>query len=289
MERSFEDLLKEMPSIESYVDELWGGYITEIPLGLARTSGLTLIFVESGSIEVVVNGTISGVVKERGLLTLLSASQVEFVGSSEGLRASVLYAHKEFLTDITLGKRAFPLEFFSKLVESPIFNLRRDRASIISKRLGDIIDNINMGNHLFHRQMLLCYMAMFLMDAGNIVSRRAGVISSDTSVTRTDDITFRFLELLERYGKVKHPVSFYSDKLCITTQYLSKQVKLKSKNTAHWHISRLLINEAKMLLRVDRLSVQEISERLGFSDQAAFGKFFKLHVGESPMAYRKGW
>lgn len=289
MDRSFEDLLKETPSIESYVGELWGGYITDMPQGLVRTTGLTLIFVESGSIDVVVNGTISGAIKERGLLTLLPATQVEFVACSEGTRAKLLYAHKEFVTDVTLGKRAFPIEFFSKLVENPIFSLRRDRASIISRRIDDIIDNINMGNHLFHRQMLLCYMAMFLMDAGNIVSRRAGVVSSQTTVTRTDDIAIRFLELLDSHGKVKHPVSFYADKLCITNQHLSKQVKLKTNNTAHWHISRILINEAKMLLRIDRLSVQEISERLGFSDQAAFGKFFKLHVGTSPKTYRKNW
>ena len=35
------------------------------------------------------------------------------------------------------------------------------------------------------------------------------------------------------------------------------------------------------------LSVQQVAEMLGFSDQSAFGKFFKRECGVSPAQYRK--
>ncbi|MBQ2321545.1 MAG: AraC family transcriptional regulator [Bacteroidales bacterium] len=37
----------------------------------------------------------------------------------------------------------------------------------------------------------------------------------------------------------------------------------------------------------DRVSVQDVAMRLGFSDQSAFGKFFKRCSGLSPCQFAK--
>ncbi|WP_196048231.1 helix-turn-helix domain-containing protein, partial [Parabacteroides distasonis] len=47
--------------------------------------------------------------------------------------------------------------------------------------------------------------------------------------------------------------------------------------------------EAKALLSSSTLSIQEISDRLNFTNQSFFGKYFKQHVGISPTEYRKKW
>jgi AraC-like DNA-binding protein len=44
---------------------------------------------------------------------------------------------------------------------------------------------------------------------------------------------------------------------------------------------------ASRLLREPELSIQEIAEKLSFSDQSSFGKFFKKHTGISPLKYRQ--
>ena len=41
------------------------------------------------------------------------------------------------------------------------------------------------------------------------------------------------------------------------------------------------------LLEDDRISIGQIAERLHFSDQASFCKFFKKQKQISPMAYRR--
>lgn len=37
------------------------------------------------------------------------------------------------------------------------------------------------------------------------------------------------------------------------------------------------------------LTVKEIAEKLGFSDQSSFGKFFKKESGTSPTNFRDGY
>lgn len=57
--------------------------------------------------------------------------------------------------------------------------------------------------------------------------------------------------------------------------------------TAGSILANLLAREAKVCLRNPDLSVQQVAELLGFSDQSAFGKFFKRECGMSPVQYRK--
>ena len=48
-----------------------------------------------------------------------------------------------------------------------------------------------------------------------------------------------------------------------------------------------LLMEATFLLRTSKLSIAQISDRLHFSDQAAFSKFFSRMKGVAPKEYRR--
>lgn len=50
---------------------------------------------------------------------------------------------------------------------------------------------------------------------------------------------------------------------------------------------KLKISEAKRLLREEKMSVSEVSERLGFENPAYFSRIFGKIVGMSPRAFRK--
>lgn len=49
----------------------------------------------------------------------------------------------------------------------------------------------------------------------------------------------------------------------------------------------MLFSEARNLLTHSKLTVQEIATVLNFSDQSAFGKFFKRKAGVSPVDFRR--
>ena len=53
------------------------------------------------------------------------------------------------------------------------------------------------------------------------------------------------------------------------------------------YITLMRINEAKRLLESTDLSIQQIACMVGIQDYNYFSKFFKLHVGTSPLKYRK--
>ncbi len=53
------------------------------------------------------------------------------------------------------------------------------------------------------------------------------------------------------------------------------------------YIDQLKIKEAKRLLRTTRLSVLDISEKLGFNSVHYFCRYFKKHTGHSPKHYQE--
>ena len=96
-----------------------------------------------------------------------------------------------------------------------------------------------------------------------------------------------FTNLLKTHNKQERNVSFYAQKMGITPKYLSSIVKEVSGKTAARWIDESVILEAKVLLKYSGLSIQEISERLNFSTQSFFGKYFKQHTGFSPSRYKR--
>ncbi len=62
--------------------------------------------------------------------------------------------------------------------------------------------------------------------------------------------------------------------------------KAKGDTIVSYHL-KLKISEAKRLLREEKMSVSEISERLGFENPAYFSRIFGKIVGMSPRAFRK--
>ncbi|CAD0007219.1 AraC family transcriptional regulator [Flavobacterium salmonis] len=106
-------------------------------------------------------------------------------------------------------------------------------------------------------------------------------------MTRKEEITSKFIKLLEKNFKQQRKVQFYSDTLHMTAGHLSKILKEVSGRTTGELIDAAIITEACILLANPTLSISEISDELNFSDQSFFGKFFKKHTRLSPSEYRR--
>ena len=106
------------------------------------------------------------------------------------------------------------------------------------------------------------------------------------TTTRQSELFHRFVALVHEHCAQEREVSFYADKLCISTRYLSTIVRSVAHSSAKEFIDRSVMLEIKMMLQSTDLSVQEIAYRLRFPDQSYLGRFFKKHAGESPTEYR---
>ena len=84
-----------------------------------------------------------------------------------------------------------------------------------------------------------------------------------------------------------HTVKWYADQLYVSPDALSAKLKKLYGKTATQLISESLIEEAKVCLLNPANSVQDVAEKLCFSDQASFSKFFKRYCGVSPGQLKK--
>lgn len=104
--------------------------------------------------------------------------------------------------------------------------------------------------------------------------------------SRGDEIFEQFVELLRANYKSQHELGYYAEQMCLTPKYLSKAVRMATGRTATEWIDDYVTTESKALLSSTQLTVQQISDQLGFRSQSLFGKFFKRVVGLSPREYR---
>lgn len=108
---------------------------------------------------------------------------------------------------------------------------------------------------------------------------------SKYSHTRQEEIFQRFIGEVEKHYRKERSVKFYADLLCISPKYLSTVIYKISQQLAGEWIDAYVILEAKTLLKSGKLTIQQISEQLNFSNQSFFGKFFKRCAGMSPKEY----
>jgi AraC family transcriptional regulator, transcriptional activator of pobA len=97
----------------------------------------------------------------------------------------------------------------------------------------------------------------------------------------------KFIQLVNNFYIEKRTVEEYAQALHITANHLSQVVKEVTNKNALTFINDRLLEEAKSLVKYATLSIAEIAHQLEFTDPANFGKFFKKHTGQTPVAYRK--
>lgn len=96
-----------------------------------------------------------------------------------------------------------------------------------------------------------------------------------------------FIHLVNIHFSKHHDTTFYADSLNITPNYLNKLVKSKLNITAFQFIQNRIISEAKTLLRLTSVNINELAYRLGFENTSYFIKCFKKSEGITPLEYHK--
>lgn len=96
----------------------------------------------------------------------------------------------------------------------------------------------------------------------------------------------RFSKLLESSYHIAGNVQFYADKLFVTPSYLNTITKRVLGQKVGVLIRERRLLEAKRMLAITTMDVQEIAFFLGYNELAYFSHFFKKHVGVSPSTFR---
>ncbi|MBR6017281.1 MAG: helix-turn-helix transcriptional regulator [Paludibacteraceae bacterium] len=106
------------------------------------------------------------------------------------------------------------------------------------------------------------------------------------ALTRAEQICGQFITLVELHCREQHRVEWYAGQMCLAPKYLSNVVKQTLDTSPNRCIDQALLRQAKSLLSSTSLSVQQISDQLGFLNQSHFGTFFRRQTNCSPKDFR---
>ncbi len=118
------------------------------------------------------------------------------------------------------------------------------------------------------------------------LSRRAQAQSLAHGPDRGREHVDAFTRLLEAHYREHLPIEHYASALNISTAHLNALCRRLAGQSALQMINQRLLLEAKRCLVYSAMTVNQVSDRLGFSDPAYFSRFFKRGTGLSPKGFR---
>lgn len=111
--------------------------------------------------------------------------------------------------------------------------------------------------------------------------------SEDYSTKREHEVSDRFITLVKNNYLESRRVSFYAERLNVSSKYLSVLVKKATgRHPTEW-IDDYTVDEIKNRLATTDQTMQSISFELGFSTPSHMTKFFHDKTGKTPKEYRR--
>lgn len=211
---------------------------------------------------------------------------------SKDLKGVVLTVDIDYI--LTNTKKTFDPSWSFFLYENPCLSLSQEQYMYIDqlidalrKRSATInTPGTNTQQKIINRELVtamgevLCYEILSIYFAHNPQQAQ--------HKDRKNRIFQNFIVSLYQNHRTKREVTYYAQEQYLTPRYFSAIIKEKSGISALQWIIRMVIADAKQMLRSSDLSIKEIASELNFSTQSFFGKYFKQYVGISPTEYRNG-
>lgn len=248
-----------------------------------RTDNYGILIVRKGYVKVLIN-LIPYTIKENEIIVLTPQTVFHLQEFSKNLKIASLSFTTDFIFKNTY--KIMEVDAFSFLVTPviPKLKLEPKDVNLIVELLGIIKEKHNKKS-FFKEEIIASSFGLIMY---YYVSKfKEAYPNLEVKNTRYEEITFRFLKLLNENFKQERSVQYYADILCLTPGHLSKILKEVSGRSASQLINEIVIMEAKILLDDPKLTIAQIADELQFSDQSFFGKFFKKHTGNSPLNYKK--
>ncbi|PWN72049.1 AraC family transcriptional regulator [Chryseobacterium phosphatilyticum] len=173
---------------------------------------------------------------------------------------------------------------FNNIYLNPAIELTKENYAYILE-LFDHIKQEESEKHPFSESIIKTYIQLILAICSKQKSSIEGGLMSTEKIPNKNASEFQ--KLLETYYKTEKELTFYSSRLNITNNTLSKVVKKEFAKTPTQLINERVILESKKLLHLTYRSVKEIASELGFDDEFYFSRYFKKSVGYSPKNYRE--
>ena len=276
-------LVREMQTVTTYNK---GVYILNIEFFLDkysnemfRAGAFFSILVETGTAEFVVDCH-SYIVGKGDMLLVAPRMSVKLMKKSSDFGTCGLCMEPFFFDSLSIGNYVYK-RLYNSSHTTYVLRLEDSDTVHIRKTL-DLMSHYLTSDH--PAEMAGSLVNFLLLQITEIFHSQN--VHPAGRVKHSDALFRLFRKLLAENYRKEHELQFYADSLHISQTYLSRVIRQISGKTVNNYIAEALYTDARRLLVFTDLTVKEIAEQLGFSDQSSFGKFFKKKSETSPANFR---
>jgi AraC-like DNA-binding protein len=296
---SFEDFLKLKNNVTaSFADDVIvidRDYLTAKQISLSenmppvRIDALVIVLCKYGELSLDVNGKTHRLT--RGSMLLFSSLHVvENIRIGNTCEAVSVVVSRTLTATIwretSMAKRMMTAA--ERKCFELVLQLEDNKMRTLLDRIASVKKYLKHTDHTFQSHIIRSEVSTFVLDVAHILLQK---LDQDITVpmkkNRSEEISFSFIQLVIKHFKEQHEVSYYAGQLSVTPGHLSRILVAATGKSPCQLISRMLITEAKILLRKSDATVKQVAHELNFGNQASFSKFFKKHTGVTPIEYKK--
>lgn len=246
---------------------------------------LLLLFVKEGEVQINFEGN-TLVASSKKLMICLPQQRLFKCQCTPGFNAMAVYMRNDLIKN-TLPNKVRVINDFFHLYKSPVLDITDQAIETLMKYVAILDDIAKQPQKGYQREITRSLFSAILYECLSLID--SDTKGDETRYVRQGERLFKeFMQMLATDKIKARSVAEYAERLYITPKYLSSVSKQLTGKTASVWINQAIIKEAKHMLKYSDRSVKEIAMLMNFPNVSFFGKYFKGHVGMSPMEYRKG-
>lgn len=205
-------------------------------------------------------------------------------------RGKMLAFRPELIENTGLGRDFYMFNFFDYEVFEAL-TLKEGERKVMLNCFANINAELHAENDELTGHMLRLGIGQLLSYCKRFYERQF-----DTKKLKTSDFIKRLDSLLDGYfasgsdlpRELGFPtVAWCSEQFHLAPNYFGNLVRRDLHISAQEYIHNKIIERAKMLLADSSLSVEDVSEQLGFTYSNHFSRLFRNRTGQSPTQFRK--
>ncbi|WP_294589804.1 helix-turn-helix domain-containing protein [uncultured Bacteroides sp.] len=274
----------EFPQVDLPVDMIAWTEVTEDILNIykqsCRLKACIFALCIEGSIKVSIN-LMDTEIKQGDFVTLLPGTIIQFYEQKEKVCLGFVGFSSHCLNGVNLIQST--LSSFSTILEYPVMNVDPIVASYLKDYFA-LWARITTGPFPPDTKMAQGTLNILLYGIDKLY--RVHPKQQKNTKSRKEEICRELVQLvIENYTNERR-AQFYADKLGVSLQHLSTTIKQVTGKNVLDIIAHVVMVDVKAKLKSTDMTIQEIAYSLNFPSASFFGKYFKRHMGMSPLEYR---
>lgn len=209
---------------------------------------------------------------------------VKKIRESDDFQTDVIYVTQEFI-EVSTPRSNYGMRGHLALFGNPIMRLTPKQQTVCAHNFKIIKQRLADTTHRFHHDVLVNAVQCMILDFFDFHAKLYG---TDKISSQNHQLMEQFIGILEQGDfHQNREISYYADRLCVTSKYLSEVSKKVSGFPANYWITRYTALDISRQLRDRSLSFRDISDMFGFSSLSHFSHYVQKNLGAKPSDFRE--